>query len=259
MASSSSPWFAYLARVRQHRKLTPIDEARLVHRLRATGDRASARALVTAHLRLVVTIARGFRRLHPNLLELVQEGNLALIRAVHRYDPARPVTLSAYAASWVRTYIGRFVLANLDSIDDADISSTRAVIARNLDESVRGWAAGIDEGDGYGDDEERDEVLDPEAVALALMAQQSAEASELFEAREEEALLVAMLPELEREMSPRERDVFNARFASDSSATLAQTGARLGLSGERVRQIEEKLTARLRSKVASRVGRAPLH
>ena len=141
-------WSTYLARVRQHPKLTPAEEARLVHRLRATGDRAAARALVTAHLALVVSIARGFRRLHPNLLELVQEGNLALIRAVHRYDPARRVTLAAYVASWVRTYIGRFVLANLAPVVETDISSMTAVIARNLHESVRGWAADIEEDDG---------------------------------------------------------------------------------------------------------------
>ncbi len=258
MASSTPPWLAYLARVRQHPKLTPLEEARLVHRLRATGDRAAARTLVTAHLRLVVTIARGFRRLHPNLLELVQEGNLALIRAVHRYDPARPVTLAAYVASWVRTYIGRFVLANLASSSETDISSTTAVIARNLDESVRVWATRIDEYDSENEGGAPDEVDDPELAALALMAEESAEASELLAAHEEEALLMAALPEFEREMSPRERDVFNARFASDASATRAQTGARLGLSGERVRQIEESLTERLRVKVASHLARGRL-
>src|SRR5581483_10683536 len=109
-----------------------------------------------------------------------------------------------------------------------DMSSMRAVIARNLNESVRGWAAGIDEGDG--EDDQPDEAVDPELAALALMAQGSVEASEILEAREEEALLAATLPEFEREMSAREREVFNARFASNSPATLAQTGARLGLS-----------------------------
>ncbi len=203
---------------------------------------------MNAHLALVVSIARGFRRLHPNLLELVQEGNLALIRAVHRYDPARRVSLAAYVASWVRTYIGRFVLANLAPVVETDISSLTAVLARNLHESVRGWAAGIDEDD----DSEVGAVDDPELVAIALMAEESLEPSELLAAREEEELLMAALPEFEREMSPRERDVFHARFASESPSTLAQTGARLGVSAERVPQIEEKLASRLRSKVAAR-------
>jgi len=226
----SSSLVAYLARIRQHGKLAPSDEARLVQRLRATGDRAAARALVTAHLAQVVTIARGFRRLHPNLLELVQEGNLALIRAVHRYDPARRVSLAAYVASWVRTYIGRFVLANMGPVVETDISSMTAVIARNLHESVRGWSADIDEdlaADSIG-------VDDPELTAVALMA---------------------ALPEFEREMSPRERDVFKARFVSGAPSTLAQTGAKLGVSAERVRQIEENLADRLRTKVASRAAR----
>jgi RNA polymerase sigma-32 factor len=223
----------------------------LVQRLRASGDRAAARSLVSAHLSLVVGIARGFRRLHPNLLELVQEGNLALIRAVYRYDPARRVTLAAYVSSWVRTYVGRFVLANLGPVIETDISSMRAVIARNLRESVRGWSTGIGEEEG----EDPIGVDDPELAALALMAEETAAPSDLIAAREEEELLEAALPEFKREMSPRERDVFNARFASESPSTLAQTGARLGVSAERVRQIEEELADRLRTKVASRTAR----
>jgi len=248
---SSSTLLTYLARVRRHPKLTPAEEARLVQKLRATGDRAAARALVTAHLSQVVSIARGFRRLHPNVLELVQEGNLALIRAVHRYDPARRVTLTAYVASWVRTYIGRFVLANVAPVIETDISSMTAVIARNLHESVRGWAADIDEDDG-GDSAGVD---DPELTTVALVAEEALEPSELLEAREEEELLMAALPEFEREMTPRERDVFNARFVADAPRTLAQTGAKLGVSAERVRQIEEKLADRLRTKVAARAAR----
>ena len=248
---ASSTLLAYLTRVRRNPKLTPAEELRLVHRLRSTGDRAAARALVTAHLGLVVSVARGFRRLHPSLLELVQEGNLALIRAVHRYDPARRVTLAAYAASWVRTYIGRFVLANMAPVVETDISSMRAVIVRNLHESVRGWAADLE------DDElnEQTDIDDPELTALALMAEEAVEPSALLEAREEEELLMAALPEFEREMSPRERDVFHARFVSESPSTLAQTGAKLGVSAERVRQIEEKLADRLRTKVATRAAR----
>ncbi len=248
---SSSTLLTYLARVRQHRKLTPAEEAHLVEKLRATGDRGAARALVTAHLGLVVGIARGFRRLHPNLLELIQEGNLALIRAVHRYDPARRVSLTAYVASWVRTYVGRFVLANLAPVVETDISSLRAVLARNLHESVRGWAADIDEEDGS----DPGAVDDPDLVAIALMAEESLEPSELLEARENEEQLMAALPEFERELSPRERDVFTARFGSEPPKTLAQTGARLGVSAERVRQIEEKLADRLRTKVVARAAR----
>jgi RNA polymerase sigma factor (sigma-70 family) len=180
---SSSTLLTYLARVRRYPKLSPGEEARLVQRLRATGDRAAARALVTAHLGQVVSIARGFRRLHPNLLELVQEGNLALIRAVHRYDPARRVTLAAYVASWVRTYIGRFVLANMAPVVETDISSMTAVIVRNLHESVRGWAADIDEED----DGETAGVDDPELTALALMAEEGSEPSELLAACQEKS------------------------------------------------------------------------
>jgi RNA polymerase sigma factor (sigma-70 family) len=161
------------------------------------------------------------------------------------------VTLAAYVASWVRTYIGRFVLANMAPVVETDISSMTAVIARNLHESVRGWAADIDEDD-RGDSVDVD---DPELTTLALVAEEALEPSQLLEAREEEELLMAALPEFERELSPRERDVFQARFASESQSTLAQTGAKLGVSAERVRQIEADLADRLRNRVASRAAR----
>ena len=247
----SSALLSYVARIRRYPRLSRSEERRLVQRLRTDGDRAAARTLVMAHLGLVVPIARSFWRLHPNVLELVQEGNLALIRAVHRYDPARPVTLAAYAASWVRTYIGRFVLANMGFVVEGDISSLRATIARDLHASVRSWAASIDDDDSA-TGEDAPEIDDPDLAAMALMVEETVEASDSqIEAREEEELLKAALPEFERDLTARERSVFSARFASQSPATLAQTGAKLGLSAERVRQIEQDLTDRLRTKVTS--------
>ena len=241
----------YVARVRQHPKLTRAEELQLVRRVRATGDRAAARTLVMANLHLVVQIASGFRRLHPNLLELVQEGNLALIRALRRYDPARPVTLSAYLSSWIRTYIGRFVLSNLGLVVESDRSSALREVARNLHASVRVWEATL--GNDDSDDQSATEIEDPDLIAMALMAEDSFEASDkVVEEREEGQMLRAALPEFERQLTAREREIFRARFAADTQATLAQTGAKLGLSAERVRQIERELTDRLRTRMAAR-------
>ena len=204
----------YLDRVRASaRRLSPPEEKRLAQRVQRTGDPAAARALVNAHLALVVKIARDFRHLHGNLLELIQEGNLALTRAVHRYDPERCGTISAYAASWVRTYLERFVVANLGRNEDIDVV----------------------------------DVTDDETAPPADL---------LMEEQQDRARLAAVLPAFEQRLTPREREIFRARLVSDEPSTLSRTGLELGLSAERIRQIERELTDRLRAQIADDASHA---
>ena len=77
-----------------------------------SANPALASRLITANLRLVVKIAQEYRRAHRNVLDLIQEGNIGLIHAVHKYDPYRGVKLSSYASWWIRAYILKFILAN---------------------------------------------------------------------------------------------------------------------------------------------------
>ena len=254
------------------------EEKRLARRVRDAGDRAAARRLVTAHLPRVVKLARDFRHLHPNFLELIQEGNLALIRAIHRYDPERPVTLAAYVSSWVRTYIARYILANLtasrgfvlepDSADHDDHAvdpdggpEGRAWshdAQRLLRSSLRAWAADLDDDDAP--DRGDAELGDPAQVMMAVLAGddlvQAPDA--LMEARQEHDRLTAALPEFERGLTPRERDIFRSRLFSERPSTLMKKGAELGLSAERVRQIERALTDRLRAQLADGAARPAL-
>lgn len=204
----------YLDRVRASaRRLSPLEEKRLALRVQRSGDPAAARALVSAHLPLVVKIARDFRHLHGNLLELIQEGNLALTRAVHRYDPERCGTISAYVTSWVRTYLERFVVANLGRNEDIDVV----------------------------------DVTDDETAPPADL---------LMEEQQDRARLAAVLPAFEQRLTPREREIFRARLVSDEPSTLSRTGLELGLSAERIRQIERDLTDRLRAQIAADASRA---
>ena len=204
----------YLDRVRASaRRLSPLQERRLAQRVHSAGDPAAARALVNAHLPLVVKIAREFRHLHANRLELIQEGNLALTRAVHRYDPERCGSITAYVASWVRTYLERFVVANPGHSDDSEIFLAT-------------------------DDET--------APAPDL----------LMEEQQDRARLAAVLPAFEERLTPREREIFRARLVADEPSTLSRTGLELGLSAERIRQIERDLTDRLRVQIADDAPRA---
>jgi RNA polymerase sigma-32 factor len=253
---------SYVDRVRRRGpRLSLSEEKRLARRMRTAGDRAAALALVTAHLDLVVRIARDFQHLHPNLLELIQEGNLALMRAVHRYDPDRPVRMSAYAASWVRTYIARFVLASLaaergfviEGGDGGDGGGDAA--ARELYGALRSWEAKLAENDNDAPaGVEAGEPADGELAMLALMTGDDATVrppDQLIEEREEHERLAAALPEFEQQLTPREREIFRARLIAERPSTLSQKGSDLGLSAERIRQIERDLTERLRARLSS--------
>jgi RNA polymerase sigma-32 factor len=243
---------SYVTRVRRHSGLTRQEEIRLARRIRMNGDRSAAKTLVTAHLGLVVRVARTFRHMHPNLLELIQEGNLALIRAVHRYDPERAVTLAAYATSWVRTYIARFILANVGFVvEDGDRDGeSGADFARDLRNALRASEAEI------GDDAPASpapelEDLDLMRMALDIEDHGAGAPDALVEARQERLALTAALPDFQRGLTPRELDIFNDRFFSETPSTLSEKAAEHGLSAERIRQIERQLTQRLRLRLTT--------
>ena len=106
------PMGAYMAEVRRYPLLSREEEHELAKRWVETGDRDAGRRLVTSNLRLVVKLANEYRRGYQNLLDLVQEGNVGLLKAVDRFDPYRGIKLSTYAAWWIRAYILKYILAN---------------------------------------------------------------------------------------------------------------------------------------------------
>ena len=106
------PMGAYMAEVRRYPLLSREQEHELAKRWVETGDREAGRRLVTSNLRLVVKLANEYRRGYQNLLDLVQEGNVGLLKAVDRFDPYRGIKLSTYAAWWIRAYILKYILAN---------------------------------------------------------------------------------------------------------------------------------------------------
>jgi RNA polymerase sigma factor (sigma-70 family) len=195
----------YLDRVRRVRRLDAVEERGLATRVRRMRDGAAARRLVTSHLRTVIRIAWQYRRLHPSYLELIQEGNLALVRAVWCYDPERSGPLSSYAGAWIRTCIARFVLARHRRAE-------------------RG----------------RPPVERPAPTAVD---------DRPFLAFEETAFLdrlAAVLPRFTADLPRREVGILRDRMLRDPPRTLAAQGRELGITAERVRQIERSLLARLR-------------
>ena len=106
------PFYAYLQEVRKYPALTEEEEKELAIRYKETGDLESAYKLTTANLMLVIKIAMTFKREWQNLMDLIQEGNVGLMKAVKNFDPFRGVRLSTYATWWIKSYILKHILDN---------------------------------------------------------------------------------------------------------------------------------------------------
>ena len=106
------PLTAYLNEIRRYECLTEKEERELAIQLHETNDSNAAYRLTTSHLMLVVRIAMTFRRQWQNMMDLIQEGNVGLLKAVKNFDPFRGVRLSSYATWWIRSYILKYMLDN---------------------------------------------------------------------------------------------------------------------------------------------------
>ncbi|VAX32152.1 RNA polymerase sigma factor RpoH [hydrothermal vent metagenome] len=106
------PLTAYIQEIRQYEGLSEEEEQALAIQFRDAGDLDAAYKLTTAHLMMVVRIAMTFKREWNNMMDLVQEGNIGLMKAVKKFDPFRGVRLSAYATWWIRSYMLKYILDN---------------------------------------------------------------------------------------------------------------------------------------------------
>lgn len=253
----------YLAEVARIPPLSPEEERELARRMRE-GDIAARNRLVLAHLRLVVSIAREYGDTGLDLLDLIQEGNLGLLEAAARFDPERGFRFSTYARWWIRQAIGAAIerqsqliripaylfralvrWAKLKaSFGDDGVSETVDTIVypgltperlKELERTV-GEVISLDmpvgaEGDETLEDLVADERMPPtEKLAL----------QELM--REELLALISQLP-------PKEALVIRLRYGLEGAKpqSLAEVAAKLGVSRERVRQLEKQALKRLKA------------
>lgn len=274
------PMAAYMAEVRRHPLLTREEEYELAVRWVEDNDQDAARKLVTSNLRLVVKIAHEYKRAYQNLLDLVQEGNVGLVKAVQKFDPYRGVKLSTYSGWWIRAYILKYILNNWrlvkigttqnqrklffnlrkqrEALVAAGVDPTPERIAKELDVSTkevvemeRRMAAPdmsldaplSDDGDGSRTrlDLIEDDYADPEGSA---------------DTKEFKTLLQDKLLAFGADLVGREEEVFRDRLLSEEPVTLQQLGDRWGVSRERARQIEKRLVLRLRGYLQSELGEA---
>ena len=260
----------YIRDVGQTMLLTPADEIALARRIRR-GDAAAREQMIKANLRLVVKIAREYEGCGVPLLDLINEGNLGLMKGVERFDPAKGAKFATYAAWWIKQAI-RHALSNQSKTirlpvhvvekrfhirraqaklhDLLGRDPTDAEIAAELDlepKQVRFYraaspaTASLDSPLGEdGDQRVADVVVDEHAVSPFDHLRQQSDA--------------ALMRELVGTLDPRERTVVEQRFGlgGDVGKTLAEIGEQFGLTRERIRQIEELALLKLRQRMDAR-------
>ena len=275
------PLTQYMNEIRRYPLLTREEEHELAVRYYKSGDVDAARRLITANLRLVVKIAHEYRRAYRHLLDLVQEGNVGLLQAVRKFDPFRGVKLSSYAAWWIRAYILKFILNNWRLVKIGTTQAQRKLFfnlrkekeklealgfapeAKLLAERLDVTEAEVDEMEkrlGAGEvslDAPLSREDDAGATHLDMLdAGGDARPDVAAEADEFRALLKSKLMEFEATLAGREKTIFHERLHAESPLTLQEIGERYGISRERARQLEKRLTTKLREYLRRELGDA---
>jgi RNA polymerase sigma-32 factor len=266
---------AYISAVNHLPLLTQEEELSLARRLRNENDLAAAQALIVSHLRLVVSIARGYLGYGLPHADLIQEGNVGLMKAVKRYDPEHGVRLVSYAMHWIKAEIHEYILRNWRMVK---LATTKA--QRKLFFNLRSHKPGLDAMTPDQVDDlaatlkvKREEVIEMEMrmagrdVALeaptddeddhfAPISYLSAEHSEphkVLEAKQFDHLQSEGLEAALAKLDDRSRRIVEARWLANddgSGATLHELAAEFGVSAERIRQIETAAMKKMKASLA---------
>ena len=264
---------AYLNVVRQMPKLTPEQERELAIRFRDTGDLAAARELVMANLRFVVHVARGYSGYGLSMPDIIQEGNVGLMKAVKRFDPELGVRLVSFAVHWIKAEIHEFVIKNWGIVKIATTKAQRKLFfnLRKTKKSL-GWLS-HDEAESIANDLnvevsavfEMEKRLGSRDLSYDLPTDAEADdvslepASYLYEQNDDPAVMLENAEWQGREqkllskaldtLDERSLDIVSSRWLAEDKATLHELAERHQVSAERIRQLEQNAMKKLREAV----------
>lgn len=252
--------------------LSAEEEQALASRLREHDDLDAARKLVLSHLRFVVHIARGYAGYGLPLGDLIQEGNVGLMKAVRRFDPGVGVRLVSFAVHWIRAEIHEFVLRNWRLVKVATTKSQRKLFF-NLRKAKKhlGWLT-KDETEAVARDlgvaprevtemEQRlagqdlsfdpDPTDDEDYAPVAYLPAPNADPADAIEQDDWDANAHDALDGALDRLDPRSRDILVRRWLNEKKSTLQELAAEYGVSAERIRQIEANAIGKLKTMMAA--------
>ncbi len=267
---------SYIQSVNQVPILTQEEEVELARRLRDFNDIEAARRLVMSHLRFVVKIARGYNGYGLQQADLVQEGNVGLMKAVKRFDPEMGVRLVSFAVHWIRAEIHEYIIRNWRIVKIATTKAQRKLFFNLRSAKKRlGWMnqsevndiandlgvkpsevlemekrlANYDASfDGYGDEDDEDGNYTAPSYFLENKSAGPEELVETaqFDEEQQQALKSAMT-----ELDERSMDIIARRWLTENKATLHELADEYAVSAERIRQIENNAMKKLRAAISA--------
>ena len=268
---------AYIGAVHQIPVLSVEDEQRLAHRLREDNDIAAAQELILSHLRFVVHVARGYSGYGLPLGDLVQEGNIGLMKAVKRFDPTVGVRLVSFAVHWIRAEMHEFIIKNWRIVKVATTKAQRKLffnlrksktrlgwlnaeevraVAKDLNVSERevlemeSRLSGRDIGFDAPDDGDDDHA--PPAPVNYLVASNDIDPAMAYESANDEDNQLEVLREGLASLDARSRDIIKRRWLDpDSKVTLQELADEYGVSAERIRQVEANALKKMKALFAA--------
>ncbi|MGH8498318.1 MAG: RNA polymerase sigma factor RpoH [Methylococcales bacterium] len=265
----------YLISVNQLPKLNAEEERKLALRFREDGDLDAARQLVMANLRFVVHIARGYHGYGLALPDLVQEGNIGLMKAVKRFDPAVGVRLVSFSVHWIRAEIHEFVIRNWRIVKIATTKAQRKLFF-NLKKSKKrlGWlnpheanAVATDLGVKVETVYEMENRLDSHDMAFdapvnedpdesgnfspsAYLSNKASDPAEMIENSDWGHYEQTRLYDAMAQLDDRSRDILASRWLNEEKSTLHELADRYSVSAERIRQLEKNAMKKLKEAIA---------
>ena len=265
---------SYVQAVNAIPMLTPEQELDLGRRLKANNELEAARDLVLSHLRLVVSVARNYMGYGLPQADLIQEGNVGLMKAVRRFDPERGVRLASFAIHWIKAEIHEYILRNWRLVKVATTKAQRKLffnlrsmktssatltpgevtdVARTLnvkESDVREMEKRLQGADIplEPSPDDGDEVVTP----IAYLADTAEGPAEQFERDQSETLRTEGLKRALDNLDERSRRIILARWLSESGPkTLHELADEFGVSAERIRQIESKAMQKMKAQLAA--------
>ena len=254
---------SYLAQIRNHPVLSREEEYELAMRHRETGDLEAARKLIVSNLKFVVRVANEYKNYNVNTMDLIQEGNIGLMKAVKGFDPTKGYRLISYAVWWIRAYIQNHIMKNWSLVKVGTNQSQRKLFYKLRSTKNKIEATGAETGEGIYSEIakeldvpnsqviEMDRIMSGKDLSLDANVEGGTERTyvdilgdtfdqeKFLEDSQIRPLVAKKIKEALANLKDRERYIIERRILTDSPETLEKLSRKFGISRERVRQIEK--------------------